>query len=372
MHIGKVGVGAPSVFEQIPGTDKIHVKISGITADVELDGKIYLAYLIPLSAQKVTVSGLSVDITLESTSSDNIHWKLSEASTIDYSNITIDTSSKPLNWVISHMGKQIKKLIVMGMSKGIDVGINDLNAMVAQEKPYSFDVSLMNLTTPLNMTMSMAPSIIKDSHLIKLNFDGLFDKPEKSNQMNYELDGHDLFPSVTESHREQLWIHQNTINSLMKQAYDQFLPLSINTKSISDEILEVFPEVVTKCGKNVSANAISFDLIGDLTRPPFQMTQKDGIRVGNITETEVSIGIQFDKCDMENAALVNETLLSFSANMEATLNFTMQDTVFFLFGKRAWVKNVKLVADKINVTKGADFEMILESIMDAQFEQWNM
>jgi len=104
MHIGKVGVGAPSVFEQIPGTDKIHVKISGITADVELDGKIYLAYLIPLSAQKVTVSGLSVDITLESTSSDNIHWKLSEASTIDYSNITIDTSSKPLNWVISHMG----------------------------------------------------------------------------------------------------------------------------------------------------------------------------------------------------------------------------------------------------------------------------
>jgi len=207
MHIGKVNVGKPSVFEQINGTDKIHVKISDITADVELDGKIYLAYFIPLSAQKVSITGMAVDVTLESTSTDNVHWKLSDATSIDYSTITIDTSSKPLNWIISHMGSQIKKLIVMGLTKGIDTEINALNAMVAQEKPYSFDVSVMNLTTPLNLTMSMAPSIIKDSHLIKLNFDGLFDKPEKINQMNYELEAHAEFPALTNSHREQLWIH---------------------------------------------------------------------------------------------------------------------------------------------------------------------
>lgn len=109
-----------------------------------------------------------------------------------------------------------------------------------------------------------------------------------------------------------------------------------------------------------------------MTQPPFLMTQKEGVKVGNITETMVSIDVQFDKCVMENGALINETLLSFSANMEATLNFTMQDTVFYLFGKRAWIKNVKVVADKINLTKGRDVEMILESIFDAQFEQWNM
>jgi hypothetical protein len=50
MHIGKVSVGKPSVFEQIPGTDKIHVKISDITTDVELTGKIMVLYFIPLSA----------------------------------------------------------------------------------------------------------------------------------------------------------------------------------------------------------------------------------------------------------------------------------------------------------------------------------
>lgn len=105
------------------------------------------------------------------------------------------------------MGKEIKKLIVMGMTKAIDTEINALNAMVAQEKPYSFDVSVMNLTTPLNLTMSMAPTIIKDSHLIKINFDGLFDKPEKSNQMNYEIEDHAEFPALTDSHREQFWIH---------------------------------------------------------------------------------------------------------------------------------------------------------------------
>lgn len=102
------------------------------------------------------------------------------------------------------------------------------------------------------------------------------------------------------------------------------------------------------------------------------MTQKDGVKVGNITETMVSIDVQFDKCETENGALINETLMSFSANMEAVLNFTMQDTVFYLFGKRAWIKNVKVVADKFNLTNGRDSEMILESIFDAQFEQWNM
>jgi len=58
---------------------------------------------------------------------------------------------------------------------------------------------------------------------------------------------------------------------------------------------------------------------------------------------------------METDVLINETLLSFNANMEATLNFTMQDTVFFLFGKRVWIENAKLVVDKVNVTKGKDF-----------------
>lgn len=129
---------------------------------------------------------------------------------------------------------------------------------------------------------------------------------------------------------------------------------------------------MTKCGKNVTANDISLNLIGDMTQPPFLMTQKDGVKVGNITETMVSIDVQFDKCETENGALINETLMSFSANMEAVLNFTMQDTVFYLFGKRAWIKNVKVVADKFNLTNGRDSEMILESIFDAQFEQWNM
>ena len=141
----------------------------------------------------------------------------------------------------------------------------------------------------------------------------------------------------------------------MKQAYQQFLPLKLNTKSISDEILQVFPEIVTKCGKNVTANDISINLVGDLTHPPFLMTMKDGIRVGNKTETLVSVDVQFDKCVMEADVLINETLLSFNANMEATLNFTMQDTVFFLFGKRVWIENAKLVVDKVNVTKGKDF-----------------
>jgi len=53
----------------------------------------------------------------------------------------------------------------------------------------------------------------------------------------------------------------------------------------------VFPEIVTKCGKNVTANDISINLVGDLTHPPFLMTMKDGITVGNMSETLVSIDV---------------------------------------------------------------------------------
>jgi hypothetical protein len=208
MHLDTVSVGAGTVFEQLPGTDKIHMKISGINADVELNGKIYLGRLIPVTFSKVSMKGMAIDITLESTSTDNVHWKLTDTSSIDYTNMTITTTSKPINWVINHLSKMIKKKIAPAITGAINTEINDINAMVAQEKPYTFDVNLFNLGAPLNLTMTMAPSIMKDSSLIKLNFDGLFDKPEGSNSLyHFEMESHDYFPDIPYTHREQFWIH---------------------------------------------------------------------------------------------------------------------------------------------------------------------
>lgn len=53
MHINTVSVAKPTVFEQVPGTDKIHMKLDDVTVDMTIDGKIYALYLIPLEAQAV-------------------------------------------------------------------------------------------------------------------------------------------------------------------------------------------------------------------------------------------------------------------------------------------------------------------------------
>lgn len=146
----------------------------------------------------------------------------------------------------------------------------------------------------------------------------------------------------------------------------------METSTISAQILEIFPEIKTKCGANVTVNKLTLDLLSTLRSAPFQMTMKDGIRVGNIEDTVMKMDMQFDKCTHANAVMVNETLLSFNMSMEAMLNFTMQDTVFYLFGKRAWVKNVNMVENKINITTTQDLNMIFQSIMDAQVEEYNV
>jgi hypothetical protein len=112
MHIDSASVGAPSVFEQLPGTDKIHMKISKIDTQIEIDGEIDAFKFIPLVAQSVKIGGMAVDLTLESQSSDNVHWKLVDSSAISYDSLEIKTSNSALNWIITHMMPSIKKLIL--------------------------------------------------------------------------------------------------------------------------------------------------------------------------------------------------------------------------------------------------------------------
>lgn len=94
-------------------------------------------------------------------------------------------------------------------------------------------------------------------------------------------------------------------------------------------------------------------MVSDIKSQPFEMTMKDGIKVGNLKDTTISLGMQFDKCAHaeDNSVSINQTLLTFNMNFEARVNFTMQDTVFFLFGKDVKISEVKLTQDKINLNK---------------------
>lgn len=78
-------------------------------------------------------------------------------------------------WFKSTITSTVKSFLPE-VSKLIDTQINELNAMVMNQTEYTWDLNLLSNKYPLNMTMTKAPEIAKDSNLIKLNFDGTFHK----------------------------------------------------------------------------------------------------------------------------------------------------------------------------------------------------
>jgi hypothetical protein len=88
--------------------------------------------------------------------------------------------------------------------------------MVAKQTEYTWDLDLLSAKYPFNMTMTKAPEIAVDSHLMKFNFDGTF------HQMggHHKAYDHEYFPDVTGAHREQLCIREITFNSLITSAAD--------------------------------------------------------------------------------------------------------------------------------------------------------
>lgn len=107
--------------------------------------------------------------------------------------------------IINHI---IKSNLLPALEKKVDGIVENLNAMVANEKPYDFDVPIEGLN--LNLTMTTAPEIKKGSNLIEVFFDGLFDMPKESAKHFREVYNNDITnypPRLQHSNSEQFWIH---------------------------------------------------------------------------------------------------------------------------------------------------------------------
>ena len=74
IHLIKVSGLTTKVFEELPGTDKIHVKIGGINILMDIDAELDALYFIPFKASRLNITNLDIDVTIESTSNDQVHW----------------------------------------------------------------------------------------------------------------------------------------------------------------------------------------------------------------------------------------------------------------------------------------------------------
>lgn len=86
----------------------------------------------------------------------------------DFLNSLVRLSSGIINSII--------KNVVVPVAEGYFNNIvKNLNAKLANEGPFDFEVPLGIDNTGLNLTMTTAPALVKGSNLLVINFDGLVD-----------------------------------------------------------------------------------------------------------------------------------------------------------------------------------------------------
>lgn len=122
LHINTVSVGQP-VFEQINGTSKLHVHLSKINIDSDIDGEVKALNIIPFKAQKVQLTDVDVDLVLESTSADNVHWQLHDVTKMKIGDVKVTLSDPTLNKIVDWFQKTVTKIFNLALplvSKEID------------------------------------------------------------------------------------------------------------------------------------------------------------------------------------------------------------------------------------------------------------
>jgi hypothetical protein len=165
VHIDEATGFTTKEFKNIEGTDKVHVRIGGVDISIDVDGELDALYFIPLKASHVNVTNATIDFVIEPTSTDKVHWGIAENTTMTLGGVKITTGSKVLDELVklsSGIINHIIKDLLPKVSALVDTEVADLNNMLANEGPYTFDVAMFGANFPLNLTLTSAPSVSED------------------------------------------------------------------------------------------------------------------------------------------------------------------------------------------------------------------
>jgi len=329
--------------------------------ETDVDGTVSALHFIPITAEKVVIMNATVDMVLESTADDNVHWQLHDVTTMDFQDINITLTSSFLNkiagWFKSSITKMIKSFLPQ-VSTLIDTQINNINSMVNNQTEFTWDFNLVSKNYPLNMTMTKAPEIAKDSHLISLNFDGSFHK-QGDHLVPYT---HEFFPKVTGTHREQLWIHENTLNTFISSAMEFYKNIELASPAMNKNLLMVLPELKEVCGGSCN---FTFAINPRDTASMVSLTMAKGIVIGG---PKTMFDVELFAMNETNGAPTS--ILTFETAMQMDVNFTMSNVVFYPVFKSSDFWNTTLT--KSSVKMGSHkYDLVLDSVTTLMGQTYN-
>ena len=143
IHLNTVSGFTEKSIKYIDGTDKVEVKIGGVDINMEVNAELRALKYIPFEASHVNVTNLTIEFVVESTSDDQVHWKIVETSQVNIGKVDIQMKNSFLNWLVKVSSSVINAVIQDMLPKiggVVDAEVEKINKMVANEGPYTFVV----------------------------------------------------------------------------------------------------------------------------------------------------------------------------------------------------------------------------------------
>lgn len=216
---------------------------------------------------------------------------------------------------------------------------------------------------PLNLTMSQAPAIDNEG-IIKLQMDGLFVNSEKiEEEAPFKLLGHDAFPDMPSlDQREQFWIHQDTVNTLFKDAIPSMFPYTYTGPKVSAHLNESFPEVREAMGNNTKDLKMKATFSKKNVESPIKLSKVHGIAFDNAILT-------FDLL-ASNETATDVNIATFDISLDAYINFTMSNWVFYGSLPHVFVHKVDLTHSNTRIYP-RDFKYFFENVATKLADDFN-
>lgn len=203
--------------------------------------------------------------------------------------------------------------------------------MISEEGAYTFVVPVHGKDMNLNLTMTRAPQTTGGSHLVEVFFNGLFDMPPKAKQATplYLKDITDYPPRLQHSLSQQIWVHQDTFNSLIHAAGFDLFNFKLTSANMSAALVNEFKELKAYYGDNVTiaanfyypednqpTRAISFDMFAGI------------VLNGKVKNNTADPYLVVDAL-CSNATTTNERCLSFNTILDAHANLTVESVMAY-------------------------------------------
>lgn len=220
-------------------SDTIVLTLAGIDLDLTMqDASAQLLHVVKADIESVVATNFTLQVELFTTTTDQVHWALGGHSWFHLDNLNITMKQHRWNDMLATMHTPmmngINYFISYWVPRWISTKVKHFNAKVANEGPMTFMSKILGKNKPLNTTMTKYPQFRSSDQMIEIHMDGRF--------LDVATQTIDVTPNAiwqpreNLAQKEQFFIHESTVNSLLFSISDTFMPKMISSASLGAQL----------------------------------------------------------------------------------------------------------------------------------------